>query len=375
MAKPGRILIVGGGIAGLTAAAALHQRGFAAELIERDAEWRTVGGGIAVQPNGMRVLRRLGIADAVERAGMVVRRWLFRDQHGDVLCANDLEALWGAVGPFIGIERSKLQASLLAGAAAVSCRLGIWITALAQDDHGVSVACNDGNTGHYDVVVGADGIASTVRRLALGAASPVYSGQMTWRSVAPLHPGKLEGVQFWLGDACFFGLCPVGGGRTYGFGNVTAPHVHDPVPGRCERLRRHFAGFGGLVRDYLAALEGDERIHCGAVEWLESDQWHNGRVVLIGDAAHASSPMMGQGGCMAMEDALVLAEVLDSAADVESALAAFAGRRRPRVTWVQQESRAVGKSLDMPPAMRNQALREHGTKKLCHRFEPLTAPP
>jgi len=368
-------LIAGGGIAGLTLATALHQRGFDAELIERNLNWDAVGAGIAVQPNGMRVLRALGIGAAVEHAGMVVRRWLFRDQHGEVLCDIDLEALWGEVGPFLGLERARLQEAMLSGAAAVPCRLGTWVTSLSQDDRRVSVEFSDGTSGEYEVVIGADGIFSTVRQSALSPAPPVYSGQMAWRSLAPIRPRELTSVQFWLGDGCFFGLCPVGDGRTYGFGNVTEPRVHDVIESRLQRARHRFAGFGGVVRDYLACLESAEQIHCGPIEWLELDRWNIGRVVLIGDAAHASSPMMGQGGCMAMEDAWVLAEILRSTARVENALDVFVARRRPRVNWVQQESRAVGEMLRRPPDIRNAVLRERGTRLIHDRFRPLTAPP
>src|SRR5262249_8127213 len=125
-------------------------------------------------------------------------------------------------------------------------------------------------------------------------APPVYSGQMAWRSLAPMPPPEPSTVQFWLGDGCFFGLCPVGGGRTYGFGNVTGPRVHDALPGRLQRLRSRFPEFACSVREYLACLESDHQTHCGPIEWLELDRWHVGRVALVGDAAHASSPMMGR---------------------------------------------------------------------------------
>jgi len=375
MSSVERILIAGGGIAGLTLATALHQRGLHAELIERNADWVAVGAGIAVQPNGMRVLHQLGIGTAVEETGAIVRRWLVRDQRGEVLCDINLPALWGDVGPVIGVERAKLQEALLAGGAAVPRRLGIWVTSVSQDDQRVSVEFSDGTAGEYDLLVGADGIHSAVRALAVGPTAPVYSGQMVWRSLASIRPPELNGVQFWLGDGCFFGLCPVGDQRTYGFGNVTQPRSHDALEGRLERLRHRFAGFGGLIRDYLACLERDDEIHCGPIEWLELDHWRIGRVLVIGDAAHASSPMMGQGGCMAMEDAIVLAEILHSTPDVSAAIDMFIRRRRPRVDWVQQQSRALGEMLRMPPDVRNAALRERGEKGFYDRFRPLTPPP
>jgi 2-polyprenyl-6-methoxyphenol hydroxylase-like FAD-dependent oxidoreductase len=130
-----------------------------------------------------------------------------------------------------------------------------------------------------------------------------------------------------------------------------------------------------VVQEYLAALDGDEQIHCSAIEWLEVARWGTGRVVLIGDAAHAGSPMMGQGGSMAMEDACVLAETLRGAGDVEGALAAFVARREPRVGWVRQQSLAAAHGLGLPAAARNAALRERGDAMLRARFQPLTAPP
>src|SRR5215831_13632253 len=153
MARADRILIVGGGIAGLSVAGALHASGFAPELIERSDEWRAVGAGIAMQPNGMRVLRTLGVGTAVERAGTVVRGWDFCDEQGDVLSATDLTALWNDVGPFIGIARRELQRALLAGAGAVPSRLGTSVTSLTQDDGSVWVELSDGSAGTYDLVI------------------------------------------------------------------------------------------------------------------------------------------------------------------------------------------------------------------------------
>lgn len=246
---------------------------------------------------------------------------------------------------------------------------------MTQDEHRVSIEFSDGSTGDYDLVVGADGIASTVRQLTLSAAPPVYAGQIAWRSVAPTRPRGLTRLQFLLGEDCFFGLCPVGNGQTYGFGNVTEPRFRDAVEGQLERLRERFASFGEIVQDYLAALGSDEQIHCSAIEWVDQVEWRAGRVLLIGDAAHASSPMMGQGGCLAMEDVYVLAEVLRTTASVEEALDTYVSRRKPRVEWVQQESRAVAESFRLPVAGRNAALRARGAEMMQARFQPLIPTP
>jgi 2-polyprenyl-6-methoxyphenol hydroxylase-like FAD-dependent oxidoreductase len=198
---------------------------------------------------------------------------------------------------------------------------------------------------------------------------------MAWRSIAPIRPRGLTTLEFLLGEGCFFGLCPVGDGCTYGFGNITEPRTRERMAGRLDRLRHRFAGFGAIVQEYLAALEQDEQIHCGPVGWVAIEPWYSGRVVLIGDAAHASSPMMGQGGCLAMEDAYVLAESLRRSITPADALEYYALRRRPRVSWVHHESQAVAQSFRLPPAVRNDALRQYGEQMFRRRFTPLVAAP
>ena len=375
MAKIGTILVVGGGVAGLTAAAALHRHGFATELVERQQTWHALGAGFLVHPNGMRMLLSLGLAAGVLDAGTVVRRWQFCDEKGAVLSETDLEALWGDTGPCVGIERTKLQCALLPGVANVRCRLGTAVTSLVQDAGRVSVAFSDRSTGDYDLVVGADGIKSTVRALALTSAAPSDLGAMNWRSIGPIRPVGLTALQLHLGNRCVFGLVPMGAGRTYGFAYAVQPRFHDPLEGRLERLRNRFATFGARVREYLDSLECDNQVICSAMEWMESDKWHSGRVVLVGDAAHASSPMMGQGGCMAMEDACTLADEVRAAATVESALTSYVSRRKPRVKWVQQQSMALAEILTGPSAVRNAALRERGNEAMQARFGPLMPAP
>jgi 2-polyprenyl-6-methoxyphenol hydroxylase-like FAD-dependent oxidoreductase len=375
MANLETILVVGGGVAGLTAAAALHRHGFTTELVEQEQTWHTLGAGFLVHANGMRMLLSVGLAAGVENAGAVVRRWCFCDEHGDLLSETDLEALWGDAGPCVGIERSKLQRALLPGVANVRCRLGTSVISLAQGARRVSVGFSDGLTGDYDLVVGADGIKSTVRALTLTTTAPSDLGAMNWRSIAPIRPAGLTALQLQLGHGCVFGLVPMGAGRTYGFGYVVQPRFHDPLEGRLERLRNRFGTFGGRVQEYLASLEHDDQVICSAMEWMQSEKWHSGRVVLVGDAAHASSPMMGQGGCMAMEDACVLAEELRASATVESALARYVDRRKPRVKWVQQQSMALAEILTGPSTVRNAALREGGHEAMRARFGPLVPAP
>jgi 2-polyprenyl-6-methoxyphenol hydroxylase-like FAD-dependent oxidoreductase len=142
---------------------------------------------------------------------------------------------------------------------------------LSQNGHRVLIEFSDGRTGEYDLVVGADGISSTVRKLALTLTPPVYGGQMVWRSTAAVRPEGLTSLKFLLGDRTFFGLCPLGKGRTYGFGNATGPKIEDRR-GRLKRLRERFAEFGSLVQEYLSALQWDEQIHCSAIEWVRKER-------------------------------------------------------------------------------------------------------
>ncbi len=372
MADVERILIVGGGIAGLTAAAALSRQGLTPEVVERSTTWPAIGAGINLPANGVRVLRALGVGNAVDRTATEVHRWAFFDQQGELLCETDLGDLWRAVGPCLGITRVRLQEALLS-AAAVRHRLGVSLTALTQNHDRVRVDFSDGASGDYDLVVGADGIYSTVRQLAIDSSLPIYAGQMVWRSIIPSRPRGIVGVMVLMGEGCFFGLVPMGDGCTYGFGAVDGMRFEDPLEGRLERFQRRFAGFGAPVPAYLAALQSDEQLHFAPIEWVEVDEWRRGRVVLIGDAAHAGPPHMGEGGCMAMEDALVLADVLHTADSLETALEAYVRRRRPRADWVQGQSRAAAQAWVLPPAARNAALRERGDRMFRDRYSRAVA--
>jgi 2-polyprenyl-6-methoxyphenol hydroxylase-like FAD-dependent oxidoreductase len=147
---------------------------------------------------------------------------------------------------------------------------------------------------------------------------------------------------------------------------------HDHVS---ARLRARFANFGPRVQEYLSELKRDDQIICSAMEWVPVDKVYSGRVVLVGDAAHASSPMLGQGGCMAMEDACVLAEELHSGITLEGALASFAKRRKPRVEWVQQQSLAVTEFQALPIGSRTAALRASGDRATWARFAALVPAP
>jgi 2-polyprenyl-6-methoxyphenol hydroxylase-like FAD-dependent oxidoreductase len=188
----------------LTTAIALCRRRFAPELVERSGSWRADGAAIVIQPNAMRVLRSLGVGTDIEKAGVTPRRFKFLSREGDVLCELDLTALWSSVGSGAAVERGELQKALLRSVGNARCRLGVWVTSLRQRDGFVSVDFSDRRSGDYELVIGADGIGSTVRSLAVSKAVPRYCGQMAWRSLAPTRANDPDEIQFWLGDGCFF---------------------------------------------------------------------------------------------------------------------------------------------------------------------------
>ena len=292
-----------------------------------------------------------------------------------MLCDTDLGEIWGKLGHCIAVDRPQLHMILRSGAAAVPCRLSTSVDSVRLDKQRVRVGFSDGSSGEYDLVVGADGTYSTVRAAVQTDFQPDYTGLMIWRSLVPVAPEDTTNFRITFGDGCFFGITPMGGSQTNVFGAVGMPRTLDSAPGRLERFRTRFVDFTGLVKEYLAAIPSDEQVYFGAAESVELDHWHRGRVVLLGDAAHAGAPAMGQGGCMAMEDAYVLAASLRDGVTVEAGLDSYETRRKPRTTWVQQQSRRLVESYLMPPSVRNPNLRKRGSQELHECFEPLLLEP
>lgn len=371
------ILVVGGGIGGLALGIALKERGFEVELVERSASWSTTGAGLSVQGNGMRVLAALGISDGVMRAGARLQRMSIAAPDGETSCAVDLDEIWGDVGPCVGIARASLHRELVARAVRVGLRhrLATTTTAIVRAPRATEVAFSDGSRHRFDLVVAADGISSDIRRQTVDGVTTEYLGQMVWRALVPMRPRTLDGVTFIAGSDRFFGMCPVGANETYVFGNVTTPRTHDDPAARAVRFREAFADFGGDVPALLSALAEGTAVHFSPVEHLTTITWGSPRIMLLGDAAHASSPMLGQGGSMALEDALVLAEELERQVALDDAFAAYVRRRTPRIEWVRAQGRAAGEAMALPAGVRDGVLRTRGADMLRARYAPLCAPP
>jgi 2-polyprenyl-6-methoxyphenol hydroxylase-like FAD-dependent oxidoreductase len=371
-----RVLIVGGGVAGLSLAIAFHRRGIPAAVIERGEPGPAAGAGLYLVGAATRALAALGVAEAVVRAGAVSRSQTFYTHRGRRLAEIDAESFWAPCGPCIGISRAALHRLLAERAAAgPSIRYGTSVVALAEDSESVSVELTDGSRARHTLVVGADGIRSFLRRLVLGGPEPHFRGQVGWRFLARRPPG-IEGWSVFLGPDRAFLLLPVGGDEVYCYADrIVAQPLADPPPERLERLRTTFHDFAEPVREALAALESPEQVHFAAIEEVLLDQWSRGRVLLIGDAAHAMSPNMACGVAMAVEDALVLAELVGDDGPAAPVLARFQQRRAARVRWVRAQTDRRDRLRGLPVVVRDAFLRFGAERTYDANYRPLLEPP
>jgi FAD-dependent urate hydroxylase len=368
-----RILIVGGGIAGLALARALRQRQLSAEIVERAVEEDHIGTGLFLPANGVRALRMLGLHEFVQSRGCAIPRQRVLDHRGRLLLDVGLDEIWGPAGPCVAVHRRDLH-ELLREAAGVPIRHGTSIEFVDIGAVSARVRLSDGFVGEYDVVVGADGIHSSVRRLVFGGVEPRYVGQVSWRMVVEGGP-PITAWTVMLARRRAFLVVPIGEGRLYCYADVNSPDKRDPTDGVFHRLVDLFGEFHEPVPGILHRLSPAEPVYFSPIEEVKLHSWVKGRVVLIGDAAHATSPNMAQGAAMAMEDALVLAEVLASGQPVAACLTAFEARRVPRVQWVQAQTHRRDRTRNLPPAIRDCVLRIAGKRIFKGNNRPLVKEP
>ncbi|MFG2216809.1 MULTISPECIES: FAD-dependent monooxygenase [unclassified Streptomyces] len=345
MATPLRVLIHGGGIGGLTLATALARRGHTVEIAELRDEVDALGVGIIQPSNALHVMREIGVLDDCLAAGFEWEILTIADPAGNTL-AEIPQPRMGDAPSNNGIPRPALARVLnsAAVAAGAKIRFGTTITELTDDGSGVDVTLSDGSSGRWDLVAGFDGIGSALRtRLYGDRYTPEYTGFANWRVTVPRQPQVRGVVMGTAGKDAKALLTPITEELMYLGAVFAESEDFRPDPERAhEQLTERLAMFSGPVAEALATVTDPASVVYSRISQVTVEEpWHVGRVVLAGDAAHASTPHIAQGAAMAVEDALVLAESLDDGSDVAAALEAWEARRRPRAMWVQAMSRAV----------------------------------
>lgn len=350
------VLIVGGGIGGLCAAIALRRKGVAVDLVELKTEWTVYGVGIIQQSNVVREMHRLGLLDAYLDAAYAFEDVAIYTTQGEQLARIPGQRLAGPQYPAnVGISRRALHKVLSETAIELGTqvRLGTSVESLEQDASGVDVLFSDGGQGRYSLVVGADGLFSRVRGLLFGDKyQPHFTGQSVWRHNFPRAAG-IDHLANYQGPAGNAGLVPLADDLMYLF--TTSHEPGNPwmdLASLADGLRQRLAGFGGLIGELRGQIGDSAEVVYKPLEAVFVDEpWYRGRVLLIGDAAHATTPHLGQGAGMAIEDAVVLAEELTAGGDLEDQLQRFMGRRFERCRFISEMSLLAGeKEIQRDPS-------------------------
>ncbi len=351
-----RVLIVGAGIGGLTAALALRQAGFDTHVYEQARVLREVGAGVAISPNAVKVLHKLGLAEALRTVGVVSHSMDSRDWQtgallGRVPLAEDAVERWGA--PFYHLHRADLHDALRAALGDQHITLGARCVAVEQHGTTVELRFADGRDATGDLLIGADGIHSVVREHVAGPDRPIWSRQISWRGLAPAAVGHEVGLEvrhhsFW-GPCTVFVCFYVSAGRLVNWvGNTQSTddwreESWSARGDRDEALRL----FAGWHRPVGALIAGTAQVFKWALfDRPPLDTWTRGRVTLLGDAAHPMLPYMAQGASQSIEDAFVLAHCIAAASDdPRRAIEGYATRRRDRAAAVQAASREASRVM------------------------------
>ncbi|MCL6674284.1 FAD-dependent monooxygenase [Streptomyces panaciradicis] len=338
-----KVLVVGGGITGSVLSLALAQRGADVELVEISPQWFGVGHGITVQGNALKALRSVGVLDRVLRRAVPFDIMRLRRADGSLISELPTPHTGGPDLPSTaGALRSDLQDALCDAvyAQGVRVRLGLSVDRLQQSPGHVDVSFTDGSTGRYDLVVGADGINSSMRALIGLSQRPHPVGMSIFRVVAE-RPAGMDCAEVYYGGPRFkAGYSPISADRCYAYlldENLDASLIGPRAP--LSLLRERAAGYGGMWGEIIASLPDDTAVDYRWIEAVLVDEaWHRGRAMVVGDAAHACPPLIAQGAAMCMEDAVLLATLVTGELPVERSLDEFMARRLPRVRMVLENS-------------------------------------
>ncbi|MGW9207302.1 FAD-dependent monooxygenase [Embleya sp. NPDC055664] len=340
-------IVVGAGPGGLAAAGALHRKGWSVVVLERSATLEPIGAAIAIAPNGLRALDTIDAGVPLRALAAIRGAATLRRPDGRVLAPTSGEAFTARFGePMVLAARAELMRVLLARLPAEALRTGTTVLTVTPGDadRRATVTTAD-ETLTADLVVAADGIRSPIRQAVFPEhPGPRYAGFTTWRAIVPamdITPGET-----W-GRGLVFGAMPLADGRVYWYATANRPAgtTHGDAAGERAELLRLYRDFHAPVGDLIAAAPAERILHLDVHEMATPlPAHHRGRVVLIGDAAHAMTPNLGQGGNQALEDAIELADVLSgvSATGVVDALPGYSRRRVARTSAVVRKSRRIG---------------------------------
>lgn len=364
-----RIVIAGGGIAGLATSRALKRQGIGSLVIERSAQAADGGLAINLPGNAIAALDRLGLAGDIQRLGHPVRKREYRTRNDRLLAAIDEDAFWGEAMRPRAVRRADLMAMLSAGLDPSAIRTGHAITGIQQDASAVHVSLEGGETISGTLLVGADGVRSSVREAVMGAshAKAARLASASWRFMAP-NPG-VDGWTLWTGEHGMILLLPVDGKTVYGWVSVNSPDAAGP---NGDRLGDVFRAFPDRVRQALdSALARPESIYHSPIEEVRLTSWTQDRVILIGDAAHATAPVWAEGAALGMEDALVFAQIVAETDDVATIGRRFEAMRQPRVAHVQAMTDRLSKAARLPHALRTLLMPFITPRSYRATYEPL----
>lgn len=359
-----KITIIGCGIAGLTTALALKQKGFETELFEAAPEVKALGAGLGLGINAMLCFRKLGIEDQVYAAGKELSGIVFYDQKGKAISSSDTDKLSRELGAStIAIHRAALHECLQQQVSDIPLYTNKRAIGIKSHENETEIFFEDGTSHHTSALIIADGIHSPIRQQLVPGSTPRYAGYTCWRGVTD-NPGiPLEkSTETWGADGRF-GLTPLANNIIYWYATVNATANNQDYRNFCkDDLAWHFRKYHAPIPDVIDHTEDHEIVWNDIIDLKPIPHYAFGHTVLIGDAAHATTPNMGQGACQAIEDAVILADEFEQSPDrPEDAFKRFEDRRIQRTHEIVNASRLLGKIAQLSNplliGLRNTAFR------------------